>query len=229
MPGTPLLMPTTVTSSVADNVITVTWDDTNPAATVANFAVTFLAKDTLAIYTPPTTTTVGDVKTLAITIPPGSTPSAATLADGYIARVIAKAPSNSTTIADSAAGLQIYWESDLSLVVTVGSHEFTLTKASTASGIYRLPVSRDAPITITLDDIKSFADTVGIGASKVPTKWPNGDPITGSLNLYKLAVDTDRKLFALDIAFTLNFSPIPGLTINEVGLSVLRTNGVNGL
>jgi hypothetical protein len=42
-------------------------------------------------------------------------------------------------------------------------------------------------------------------------------------------VDTDLSLVALEIAVTLDFSPIAGLTVHEVGLSVVRTNGINTL
>jgi hypothetical protein len=238
MPATPLATPFNVTTALSPDKskITVKWDDKNAATDVSKYDVSFLAKDTLLPFVPPTATVGVDTPTGTGTIShsvdiipaAGTSPTAAELESKYVAQVIARAK-DTTTHSDSAPGLQVYWDSNLSLIVQVGSHSFTLTKASSLSGVYRLPVSRTNPFTITLDDVKSFADAVGVGSNNVPTSWPNGDPITGGLSLYKLAVDTDRKLMALDIAFTLNFTPIPGLTVQEVGLSVVRTDGVNPL
>lgn len=230
--ATPLATPFNVTTTASNGTVTVTWDDNNPATAVLKSDIAFLAKDTLIPYVPSavgqdTTTTSGAVTHHSVPITPnGTDPTPTDLASNFIARVIDH-PKDTTANSDSAPGLQVSWDANLSLIVQVGSHQFTLTKASTLSGIYRLPVSRENPFQITLDDVKDFAEAVGIGRDKVPTKWPNGNDITGSLNLYKLAVDTDRKLMALDIALDLNFEPIPGLKIKQVGLSVARTDGVH--
>lgn len=226
MPTTQLHAPTNVRSTLsADKTkVTVAWDSDNADGT--RYEVSFLAKDTLEVFTPPNSTVTA--KTLDVVPQSGTSPTAEDLAKNYIARVIAKG--DGTTTSDSTPGLQIYWDVGLSLIVVVGGHSFTLTKPSgSAGGIYRLPVSRDDPAMITLDDVKAFAGAVGMSPSDVPTHWPNGDLITGSLKVYKLAVDTTRKLFALDIAFSLQFTPFTGLTIEEVGLTVVRTDGVHSL
>ena len=232
----PLLRtPYNVATTVAGKNIKVSWKDSNPPAKVDKFAIAFLERDTLLPFkltavptTPPVTGTAPPYEnSVEITPPDGTLPS--DLSSKDIAQVIAKAKAGDAEYTDSEPGLQAYWSASLSLVVQVGSHSFTLTKSSGVSGIYRLPVSRTKPFTITLDDVKEFAISVGVDPNNVPTKWPDGSDIKGALNLYKLAVDTDLSLFALEIAVTLDFSPIAGLIVHEVGLSVVRTNGINTL
>lgn len=211
--------------------ITVQWDYDPPAdKALANttFEVSFLAKDTQAVFIPTPATTAAGTMTLEITPAANTHPTAEELGTNYSAQVIAKGDASH---ANSPAGLQVYWVIGLSLIVVVGGHSFTLTKPTGTGrgGVYRLPVSRTNPFTLTLEDVQEFADALHIGRDKVPTHWPNGAAITSGLSLYKLAVDTDNKLFALDIAFTVEFEPVPGLTIQEVGLSVLRTDGVHSL
>jgi hypothetical protein len=223
--ATPLSAPTNVNAQTNGNKITVSWQDSNPAANVANYAISFLAKDTLTPLTDPVAT--ADVGKTTVDIPrtAGATPSAADLGSKYIAQVVAKA--KGTDVSDSAPGLEAYWDVNLSLNIKLGSRSLTLTKSSTVSGIYRLPVAVDDPLKITMDDVSNFAKSLSID---VPTKWPDGSPITGSLNVSKLAVDIDRKLFAMDISVTLpNFSPIPGLSIESVGLNLVRTDGIDSL
>ena len=234
----PLVTPFNIaTTKTGDSTIKVTWDDKNDTTKVSKREVTFLKKDSLAKFTPDTIGTIspGEARdgvtpySVEVTLNgAGGSPSAADLASLYIAQVVDKTANKEADL-DSEPGLQVYWEANLSLTIQVGDHIFTLTKGSAPGGIYRLPVSRDNPFKITLRDVQSFADAVGVGADKVPTRWPDGSEITGSLNLYKLAVDTDRKLAALEIAFDLNFAPVPGLKVKEVGLSVVRTDGVHGL
>lgn len=234
---TPLAAPFNVaTTKTNDNTIKVTWDDRNDSAKVSKRDISFLKKDTLAPFVPKTVGGISTGETKDGVTPcsveitrDGTAPTAADLASLYIARVVDKPAAADTDNSDSEPGLQIYWDANLSLTVQVGSHTFTLTKGSAPGGIYRLPVSRENPFRITLSDVQEFADAVGVGRDKVPTRWPDGSEITGSLNLYKLAVDTERKLAALDIAFELNFSPVPGLRVQEVGLSVVRTDGAHVL
>lgn len=234
----PLAAPFNVTTSkTAETIIKIAWDDKNDAAKVLKPDIAFLKKDTLERFTPPPNTVSAqsagvrrDDGTTPYTIEvtrDGTAPTAADLASSYIAQVVNKP----ATDQDSASepGLQAYWDANMWLTVKVGDHTFTLSRGSASGGIYRLPVSKANPFIITLKDVQDFAQAVGVGRENVPTKWPNGNPITGDLRLYKLAVDTDRKLAALEIAFVLDFEAVPGLRVEEVGLSVVRTDGLHTL
>jgi hypothetical protein len=225
---TPLAAPTAVASSLTGTTVTVTWQDPNATSIVSNFTVTFVGKNGQGTYTPPNSTTTGHVLTLAVAAPATGTPTLSELASGYAANVVAN-PANPANYSASPPGLQIYWTAALSLTLTVGSQSFTLSTNSVNNGIYRLPVSTAAPLTVTYQDVVTFAGRIGV--SDVPTAWPNGTPINqnDSLSISKLVVDTKHGLFALDIAFTMNYSPFTGLTFNSVGLSVQRTDGVTVL
>lgn len=235
---TPLVAPFNVTTSkTSDTIIKVAWDDKNDTTKVGKPEITFLKKDTLVPFAPAATavgtqtpgTPADGVTPYTIDITrDGTAPTAADLAQSYIARVVNK-PTNESQDSASEPGQQAYWDANMSLTVKVGRHSFTLSKGAVPGGIYRLPVSKANPFIITLEDVKDFADAVGVGRNNVPTTWPNGSAITGDLRLYKLAIDTERKLAALEIAFVLDFEPVPGLTVKEVGLSVVRTDGIHAL
>jgi hypothetical protein len=125
--------------------------------------------------------------------------------------------------ADGAWGWQTYWTFLPSLTITIGSHTFTLTQLPhLPGGIYEAPVSDDEPFTIDWADIKEFANNIGL---TLPEQWPNGDPIQAAVELTKLVVDTNNKLFTLRVAAKLDWNIITGLTINRVGVEIARTDG----
>lgn len=220
-----LVAPTAVGVVLADDKssVTVKWiDDGNKPEDVKDYVVSFRKKDTQELYKPQS----GTSQEKSIVITP-TEPTATDLYNLYLAQVVAESQSDPQNNSDP--GYQIYWDCNVTLTLEVGSKTFVLSQADVMSGIYRLPCSRQSPITITLDDIKSFAKSVGISETNIPKKWPNGTDITGSLNLYRLALDINNGLFALDIAFDLEWTVITGLTIKEVGLTVLRTDGIHPL
>jgi hypothetical protein len=240
MPTTPLLAPTNV-NSVAEkdgSKVTVSWQDPNPnpAGTVASYTVSFVAKDTSAPAFPDQTssTTSKDIPRKS-----GDTPTAADLASKYTAQVVAIAK-DATKNTNSPPGVQggtastLKWEINPSITIKLGDLVLTLSKSTSGKsggggGRYSLPATPDNPYTISYDAIKTFAGSVGVG-SLVPTSWPNGKPISGDLNVSKLAIDTDLGLFELDISIpSINFNPIPGLTIQSLGLNMLRTDGTTSL
>lgn len=232
---TPLLSPTDVTASAPANAtaVTVTWIDPNPAGLPASagkysFIASIVNRDGLTPLSTPISATVA-AGTLTVDLPFGTGAGAPTSADfpsKYVVQVVAHA--TDAAFADSPPGVQVYWDSNVALVIQVGSQTFTLTRSSSLSGVYRLPVSPDNALNIALSDLQSFASTVGV---TLPTKWPDGSDINAGLSVSKLAVDTTRKLFAMNISFAINFSVplVPGLTINSVALSVARTDGVHTL
>jgi hypothetical protein len=236
--ATPLVAPFNVTTEKTnDKTIKITWDDKNASVKVSEYKISFLKKDTKAPFVPdnvgrplPGRSKDGTTSYSVEITRDGETPTAADLASSYLAQVVDKS-ADPAADSDSEPGVQPYWEVNPSLTLKVGSRSFTLTKGSGPGGIYRLPVSRDDPFTITIKDVQDLAEATGIGRDNVPTRWPDGSEITddNSLNIYKLAVDVDRKLVDLEIAFMLNFTLIKGLTVQEVGLSVLRTDGVTEL
>jgi hypothetical protein len=233
MTTTPLAAPTGVTSSLSGTTLTVKWTDPNPNGLVSNYTVTFNGRSGQGTYTPtPTTATIAanQPPQLAISTQAAGAPTLSDLAGNYAASVVAN-PANTATYAASPPGLQIYWIAGLSLEFSVGSHKFTLNQNSFSGGIYRLPVTPAAPWTVSIGDIQQFAVQMGIPAADVPTHWPDGTLINtnDALNIETLAIDTNTGLFALDISFTMNYSPFAGLTFNSVGLSVQRTDGVTVL
>jgi len=122
-----------------------------------------------------------------------------------------------------------------SLYLQIGSHNLTLTASTSGSGsgVYQLPVSASNPLVITFAEVENFVQTIstalGTGNLSLPTTFPNGTPTSSaSLSIQKLAVDTVNGLFSLQVSLSLGtngWTPFPGLTIQGLGLSVLRTNG----
>lgn len=112
------------------------------------------------------------------------------------------------------------------LTITIGGESFTLTKDtfSTNGGLYKLPASETNPITILYTDLVKFVETLP-GGLTLPTEYPNRDKIGASLNIYELVVDTTNGLFNLSISVILDWSVIPLLTINRLGLVLKRTDG----
>lgn len=155
--------------------------------------------------------------------------AAATELGSYIAEVMAIPKTGSTDTA-SDWGKERYWIVGPTLTIKIGSQEFTLTKdtfAGATTKIYKLPASDTNPITITYDNVKSFATSMGLTA---PTKYPDGSTIAASLDIYQLVVDLGNNLFTLSIS--INVEPdnplnkiIPHLSISKMGLVVKRTDG----
>lgn len=227
---TPLLKPTNVTANASGTAITVTWKDPNVGTNVSGYAVSFVPNDPSLPSYPAT----------PVIVPPGSgpltkdfnptstDPSIATLSSNYLAQVIAQ-PSDPTKFSNSEPGVQSHWDVNLSIGITLGGDSITLTKPATSgSGIYRLPATADNPYQITLAQIRSFLNGIESGmGDKLPSKWPDGSTISGELDITKLAVDIDNKLFALGIKVPLNFTPISGLTVNAVELDIALTDGTD--
>jgi hypothetical protein len=232
---TQLLAPTDVAATTTANKVTVTWTDPNPVSLPASankyeFIASIVTRDGLAPLPTPITKTV-PAATLTADLDFGTGAGAPTAADfassppKYLVQVIAHATDVAFT--DSVPGIPPYLDANVGLVIQIGSKTFTLTSTSSVGGIYKLPVSPANPLTISYqDDIKPFVQGLP-GSPTLPSKWPNDTDITGELVVSKLAVDTTRKLFALDIAFDLNFTVFTGLTVQSVSLNVVRTDAVN--
>ncbi|CAI2768340.1 hypothetical protein ACHRVW_09070 [Flavobacterium collinsii] len=147
----------------------------------------------------------------------------------YIAEVKA-IPATGSGPDNSEWGKEIYWIIGPTLTIKIGNQEYTLTKntfAGATSKIYQLPASADNPITITYDDIKTFATSLGLNP---PENYPDGTPIDGSLNIYQLIVDLGNNLFTLSISLDIPASNplnniIPHLSVSKMGLVLKRTNG----
>ena len=72
--------------------------------------------------------------------------------------------------------------------------------------------------------MKEFAASLP-GSPTLPTTYPNGTPITGSLDISELIIDTGKKLFSLSIAAVIPYEIFPGLKVEKLGLSIKRTDG----
>jgi hypothetical protein len=219
-----------VTTDKGKTKITVTWDDADKATDIANFTVGFAPKDGSQPAPPASANTAdGTTKTLDFTPADGSSPSANDLKSNYFATVTAN-PSNAKAFSPSATGVQAgllpYWDFNVSLFIKLGDKPITLTKppssSGTTGGVYRLPASTDKPITITADDINSL-----VGTTVVPSTL-FGKPAP-SLSISELAVDTDNKLFAMDVSVDLGITLFKGLTIDSLKFDVERTDGVHKL
>jgi len=228
---TPLAAPITVWSALSADgqTLTVNWTDPNGAALVSNFTVTFQSA-TQPPYTPNPSVTSGYATSLAIpTQVAANAPPLSALSSSYIAAVVAN-PVNAAQYSPSQPGLQIYAQTNTSLALTVGGKQFTLLPDPSGSGVYRLATSPST--TVTLADITNFVGANGLAASAVPQSWPNNNAILGTLTLSKLAVYPILALFELDISYALappGWGPFPGFSVNQVSLSVLRSDGVHTL
>jgi len=153
----------------------------------------------------------------------------ATKLEDYIAEVMA-IPAGGSGPDNSNWGKEIYWIIGPTLTIKIGNQEFTLTKDTfkgATSRIYKLPASDDNPITITYDDIKTFATSLGLTP---PENYPDDKPIEGTLNIYQLIVDLGNGLFNLSISVAIpDTNPlnnlIPHLSVSKMGLVLKRTNG----
>lgn len=230
-----LSTPTIVSTKVSGSIITVSWDDTDPATNIENFTVSFVPKDASQQPPPPPANTKdGQTNTLDFTPPTGS-PSANDLNKNFCATVVAnpsaKAPSYTASSPGVQAGLQPYWDVNVALIIKMGDKKITLTKPSSsngaAGGVYRLPASTDSPYTITPDDINKLVGTTVIPDSLFGKSMSGKD--APSLSISELAVDTDNKLFAMDVSVNLGISLFSGLSIDSLKFEVERTDGVHNL
>ena len=218
------------------NVVTVTWEATNQP-NVKEFEITFLNRSDHSIFKPSPNTVAAapadGIKTRYTFSFTPTQPSSDLLKTTFLGRVIATPTEPPTNLA-SDPGLETFWDANLSLTIEVRSRTFTLTSSQADSSVYRLPVSETDPLTITAKEVMDFVADIGALAGiplTVPTKFPDGSPISGTLNISKLAVDTKLRLFAMNVNIVIpsSFNPIPGLKFKEVGLAVLRTNGMDTL
>lgn len=159
--------------------------------------------------------------TQAIDMGAGNAAQAAAILSNYQAEVqtLAAAPAD-----NSAWGKQIYWIFGFSLTVVIGGKSLTLTQVPGAQ-VYVLPVSPDNPLTITYQDLQNFAAPFLATGFTFPQNWPNGTPISSSLQINRLAIDTGNKLIDLDVLANIQWTLFTGFTIQSVGLAVQRTNG----
>ncbi|MGV3664109.1 MAG: hypothetical protein ACO1TE_28310, partial [Prosthecobacter sp.] len=210
--------------------------DPNAAApsspTSANYAITFVAKDPSSNLPTATvapadltitlaTATAPALGTYSATIDLTKTTPAITDVSKYLVNVVAKG--DGTTTNDSPAGVEAGWEANVGLVVKVGSQSFTLTSNSSGNSVYRAPFSPANPLRIEWSDITSFAGSLSV---TLPDKWPDGSAINTALEITKLAADTKRKLFAMDLKCDLSLpNLIPGLNLDAVVLAIARTDG----
>jgi hypothetical protein len=229
-----LATPTGVTTSNPTGTeITVSWGKGAYDLTKVEFGYKFVSKgDASQVITATSVKTAAAIsgENIVVTLTFDSAGTVTSLKD-YIAEVQAKPKAGNTADTASLWGKQRYWIIGPTLTITIGDSSFTLSQdtfAGATSKIYKLPVSKDNPLTITYTDIEAFATSVGIAV--VPTEYPDGTKITGALNIYELVVDAGNALFALDISVDLPANApfntlIPGLKFTRVGLSLKRTDG----
>jgi hypothetical protein len=222
-----LTTPTGISKKIDANTVVLTWDIGKYNAT-SPFGYQFVKKGSPGVILIPTAEQTGVVAdsgttSLTVTFTFADDATASTYAD-YIAEV--QATDATTPDNDSAWGIERYWVVAPTLTITIGGESFTLTKDtfSTNGGLYKLPASETNPITILYTDLVKFVETLP-GGLTLPTEYPNRDKIGASLNIYELVVDTTNGLFNLSISVILDWSVIPLLTINRLGLVLKRTDG----
>lgn len=228
-----LKTPAGIGKTITAKTVTVTWTKPDPAYPAdTTFKYQFVNKGNPTDIIVPTTAqtgteaVVGDNHQVIFTF---SSAADATKLKDYVAEVMA-IPKTGSADTDSDWGKEIYWLIGPTLTIKIGSQEFTLTKdtfAGAGSRIYKLPASADNPITITYDDIKTFAISLGLTP---PENYPDGTAISGSLNIYQLIVDLGNSLFTLSISLDIPADNplndiIPQLSISKMGLVLKRTNG----
>lgn len=124
----------------------------------------------------------------------------------------------------SAWGQETIWAFAPTINITIGSYTFTLSQDSFAGGggIYRLPVSKENPAVILYADLKAWASGLGL---TLPSTFPNGDPINSSLFVNELVVNTTKRIFSIDVEANIQWNIIAGLSVNQLGVAVKRTDG----
>ena len=142
----------------------------------------------------------------------------------YVICVQAVAAATDTANSTSAWGQETIWAFAPTINITIGSYTFTLSQDSFAggSGIYRLPVSKENPAVILYDDLKTWASGLGL---TLRSTFPNGVKINSSLFVNELVVNTTKKIFSIDVEANLQWNIITGLTVNQLGVAVKRTDG----
>lgn len=228
-----LKTPAGIGKTITAKTVTITWTKPDPAYPAeTTFKYKFVNKgnpDDIIVPTGAQTgeeTVVGDNHQVVFTF---TNATDAKKLEDYIAEVMA-VPKAGSTDTESDWGKEIYWLIGPTLTIKIGNQEFTLTKdtfAGATSRIYKLPASDDNPITITYDDIKTFAISLGLTP---PVNYPDDTPISGSLNIYQLIVDLGNNLFTLSISLDIPADNplnkiIPQLSISKMGLVLKRTNG----
>lgn len=126
---------------------------------------------------------------------------------------------------DSNWGRETVWTMDASLTITIGDKDYTISTAGDGgdSTVYKLPVSKEDPLQIKYADIKALVKTVA--GIDLPSTFPDGSVITSNVEIYELAIDTDKKLFSLDMSANADFEILPGFAVKGAGFVVQRTDG----
>lgn len=230
--ATPLAITTVATPSAPTTNIDVTFMDDNTNGN-KTFAIQFvkigdpstviLAPSSPYTGTPPSDPT-STPWTISVAFTTGQLPTGVTIANlvsDYQAQVQALATAPNTP---SAWGLQIYFQTGITLTILLGSVPVVLGEG--LPSVYSL----SSPVTVTYDDLSSFVATLP-GNLTLPTQWPNGQPITSSLTVQTFQVNSSTKLFDINVIVNLEWVIIPGangsniLTASQLGIEVLRTNG----
>lgn len=250
-----LIAPTNIsTKAGSKGEITVTWEDTNanpPKPTDKTYTVYFMPKPdgpaaAAGKFAPPKTAVPKSAvpkgrktPTLTLDIALTGTPDGTTLAKDYLAYVVANGdPAKNTE--SSPPGIQAYWHVQFGITITIGGKSFSLSSddAGSKDGIYRLPIPKpdpahpnNNPFSVTYQDLASFAKKVGL---EIPTKQPDGTPIDpkgeDALKITKMAYDTKHRLFEIDIQLAMKgVTPLPGISVDHLDMSLERTDGVHPL
>lgn len=148
------------------------------------------------------------------------------LASDYQAQVQAIAASG-TAADNSSWGLQIYYHVGLTVTIQIGGVSVVLGESSIPK-----TYSLSSPVTVTYADLGIFVSSLP-GNLTLPPTWPNGDTISSSLTVQTFTVNTETKLFDINVVFDLNWviisgsgtSDTPILEAKQVGIEVIRTNG----
>ncbi len=221
-----LTTPTSIESARVDKTITLSWDKADDADK-SDFVFQFVSKTTDKDLPLPAGATAAEIKVIgkrqSCIITFSAEKDVKELKD-YLGQV--KAVPNTAAKAgytESDFGTESVWLTNPSITIKIGDNTYTLSKdlMAGASSIYRLPISKDDPLLLKYDDLKALANKMGI---TLPINYPNGKPITGELQVFEFVVDTDKKLFALDISAKIEWEIFTGFSVERMGLVLKRTD-----
>jgi hypothetical protein len=221
-----LTTPTSIQSVHAEKTITLSWDKAEDADK-SEFAYQFVSKTTDKVSPLPADATIalgGDAKRQTGTITFKTAKDATDLKD-YLGQVKAtpNAAGKTAGDTDSDFGTETVWVKNPSITIKIGDNSYTLSQDSMAgpSSIYRLPVSKDDPMKLEYEDLKKLAAKMSV---TLPENYPNGKKIEGKLEVFEFVVDTDKKLFALDISAEIKWEIFTGFSVERMGLVLKRTD-----
>lgn len=154
--------------------------------------------------------------------------------DAYFVQV-QSVPTQASGDTASEYGKEKGWDTAYSLTIEIGGREFTLDNDTiqniqNAPKKFRLKIDPEDPITLNLNDLQNFVNSIGLSVNVSSLTLPDGTNLAtrANMEIYALMVDLDNGLAELSTAISAvgNGIPvIPGLSFVRVGLDVKRTDG----